>query len=171
MLIALSAKVKLVNIGGERIVPLEDFFIGPGKTVLQADELMVEIRVPPPPPQTAGAYLKYTRRGGEELAVLGVATAVTLGSKHEGCADVRIVLGTVVPAPMRAKKAEALLKGKVVEDALIEKAAGIAADESRPRDSIRGSAAYRRTMVRIIARDAIKEAFHRAQSSRYEGGR
>jgi CO/xanthine dehydrogenase FAD-binding subunit len=67
---------------------------------------------------------------------------------------------------MRAKKAEAILKGKIVEDALIEKAAGIAADESRPRDSIRGSADYRRSMVRILARDAIKEAFQRAQSTR-----
>lgn len=166
MLIALSAKVKLVNIGGERIVPLEDFFIGPGKTVLQADELMVEIQVPPPPSQMGGVYLKYTRRGGEELAVLGVATAVTLDPKNENCTDARIVLGTVVPTPMRAKKAEAILKGKMVKDALIEKAAVIAADESRPRDSIRGSADYRRAMVRILARDAIKEAFQRAQSTR-----
>jgi carbon-monoxide dehydrogenase medium subunit len=166
MLIALSARVKLVTTDGERIVPLEDFFTGPGKTVLQAEELMVEIQVPPPPPQTAGAYLKYTRRGGEELAVVGVATVVTCGSKNGGCTDARIVLGTVVPAPMRTKEAEAILKGKMVDDELIEKAAGIAAEESRPRDSIRGSADYRREMVRILTRDALKQSFQRAHSDR-----
>ena len=157
MLIALSAKVKLVNIGGERIVPLEDFFIGPGKTVLQADELMVEIRVPPAPSQTAGAYLKYTRRGGEELAVLGVATAVTLGPKNESCTDVRIVLGTVVPVPMRAKKAEAMLLGKEIDDNLTEQAAQVATKETKPRSR----ADYRRKMTEVLVREAIKEAWQK----------
>ena len=166
MLIALSAKAKLVNIDGERIVPLENFFTGPGKTVLRADELMVEIQVPPLLPQTAGAYLKYTTRGGEELAVVGVATLVTWGSKDERCTDVRIVLGTVVSAPMRAREAEAILKGKRIDDELIEKAARIAADESRPRDSIRGSADYHREMVRVLTRDALRQAFERTQSAR-----
>ncbi len=166
MLIALSAKAKLVSIDGERIVPLEDFFTGPGKTVLRADELLVEVRVPTPPPHTSGVYQKYTTRGGEELAVVGVATLVTWGSKDERCTDVRIVLGTVVPAPMRAKEAEAILKGKRIDDELIEKAAQIAADESRPRDSIRGSADYRREMVRIITRDVLRQAFERTQSAR-----
>jgi carbon-monoxide dehydrogenase medium subunit len=166
MLIALSAKAKLVSIDGERIVPLENFFTGPGKTVLRADELMVEIQIIPPLSQTAGAYLKYTTRGGEELAVVGVAAVATCGSRDGGCSDVRIVLGTVVPAPMRAKEAEAILKGKRIDDELIGKAARIAVDESRPRDSIRGSGDYRREMVRILTRDALRQAFERAQSAR-----
>ena len=155
-----------MDIDGERIVPLENLFTGPGKTALRADESMVEIQVPPPLPQTAGAYLKYTTRGGEELAVVGVATLVTWGSKDERCTDVRIVLGTVVSAPMRAREAEAILKGKRIDDELIEKAAQIAADESRPRDSVRGYADYRREMVRILTRDALRQAFERTQSAR-----
>ncbi len=166
MLIALSAKAKLVSIDGERIVPLQDFFTGPGKTVLRADELLVEVQVPTPPPHTSGVYQKYTTRGGEELAVVGVAAVVTRGSRNESCTDVRIVLGTVVPAPMRAEKAEAILKGKIVDDEIVEKASDIAADESRPRDSIRGSADYRREMVRVLTRDALRQAFERTQSAR-----
>ncbi len=166
MLIALSGKTRLVSIDGERVVPLEDFFTGPGKTVLRADELMVEIQVPPQPPQTSGVYLKYTTRGGEELSVVGVAAVATCGSRNESCTDVRIVLGTVVPSPMRAKEAETILKGKIIDDGLIEKAAQIASDQSRPRDSIRGSANYRREMVRVLTRDALRQAFRRAQSAR-----
>ncbi len=166
MLIALSAKAKLVSIDGERIVPLQDFFTGPGKTVLRADELLVEVQVPTPPPHTSGVYQKYTTRGGEDLAVVGVAAVVTRGSRNESCTDVRIVLGTVVPAPMRAEKAEAILKGKMVDDEIVEKASDIAADESRPRDSIRGSADYRREMVRVLTRDALRQAFERTQSAR-----
>lgn len=166
MLIALSATTKLVSIDSERIVPLGNFFTGPGKTVLQGGELLVEVQIPPQPLQTAGAYVKYTTRGGEELAVVGVAALVTCGSRNGSCTDVRIVLGTVVPAPMRAKGAEALLKGKMIDDELIEKAAQTAADESRPRDSIRGSAGYRREMVRVLTRDALRQAFERTQSAR-----
>ncbi len=166
MLIALSARTKLVSIDSERIVPLENFFTGPGKTVLQGGELLVEVEVPPQPRQTAGAYVKYTTRGGEEVAVVGVAALVTCGSKNGSCTDVKIVLGTAVPAPMRAKEAEALLKGKMIDDEFIERAAQIAADESRPRDSIRGSADYRREMVRFLTRDALRQAFERAQSAR-----
>ena len=83
-------------------------------------------------------------------------------ARHRG----RIVLGTVVSAPMRAREAEAILKGKRIDDELIEKAAQIAADESRPRDSIRGYADYRREMVRILSRDALRQAFERTQSAR-----
>lgn len=166
MLIALSAKAKLVSIEGESIVPLEDFFTGPGKTVLQGGELLVEVQVPTPSPQTSGVYLKYTTRGGEELSVVGVAAVATCGSRNEPCTDVKIVLGTVMPSPMRAKEAEAILKGKMIDDGLIEKAAQIASDESRPRDSIRGSADYRREMVRILTRDALRQAFERTQSAR-----
>lgn len=166
MLIALSAKTKLVSTDSERIVPLENFFTGPRATVLQADELMIEVQIPTSPPQTSGVYLKYSTRGGEDLALVGVAAAATFGSRNESCTDVRIVLGTVVPAPMRAKKAEAILKGKMIDDELIEKAAQIASDESRPRDSIRGSTDYRREMVRIFTRDALKQAFQRAKSAR-----
>lgn len=166
MLIGLSAKVKLISVDGKRILNLENFFIGPGKTVLQADELMVEVQVPVPPPRTAGVYQKYTTRGGEELAVVGVAAVVTLDSRRESCDDVRIVIGTVVPSPRRAEEAEVILRGKEIDGELIEKAARIASDQAQPRDSIRGSADYRREMVRMYTRDALRQAFQRAQSAR-----
>jgi carbon-monoxide dehydrogenase medium subunit len=164
-LMALSATIRLVSLVGERIVPLDEFFTGPGTTVLKPDELMTEIQVPAPLPNTAGVYLKHSQRGGEDLAVVGVAAVLTMDSENDVCTIARLILGAVAPTPMRAYNAEAVLKGKQINDKLIKEAAQIASDESRPIDDIRSSAEYRKEMIKVFARDAIRQAAELAKAA------
>jgi carbon-monoxide dehydrogenase medium subunit len=163
-LLAMSATTRLVSSRRERIVPLEQFLCGPGATALRPDELLAEIRVPYPPARTGGVYIKYGARGGEDLALVSVAALITLGAGDGICSEAKLTLGSVAPTAMRAYKAEAALKGKKLDQKLIEKAAQIASDESSPIDDIRGSAQYRREMLKVFARDAIKQAAELAKS-------
>lgn len=156
VLIALEAKVKIVGPDGERMIPLEDFFTGPGKTVLQNGQLVVEIRVPVLPPNTRGVYLKHSIRGSIDLAIVGVATIVTMDD--ELCQDVKIALGAVAPRPMRAKKAEEVLRGEKIDATLIQKAAQEASDECCPISDVRASADYRREMVKVFTIQAVRGA-------------
>ena len=153
-LIGLGATVKIVGRAGERTVALEDFFAGPGQTALQRGEILVEIRVPRMPPHTKAVYLKHATRGAADLAIVGVAVIATLDG--ESFRNVKIVLGAVAPTPMRARNAEKLLEGKDIDDALIEDAAQAASDESRPITDVRAPADYRREMVKVFTRWAIK---------------
>ena len=157
-LLAMSATIKLVSGNGERVVPLEDFFTGPGATVMKTGELLVEIQVPAPPANSSGTYLKLGARGegGDSLAVVGVAVVITLGSANGNCEDTKIVLGAVAPTPIRARKAEEILRGKKLSQELIDKAAQAASDESSPITDVRGSAEYRREMLKVITGHAIK---------------
>ncbi len=164
-LIALSAVTKLVSNTGERTVSLEDFFTGPGGTLLKTDELLTEIQIPHPPAYTAGVYIKYSTRGGEDLALVGVAASLTMEPGNETCTQAKVVLGAVAPTPMRARRAEKMLRGEKIDKGLAEKAARTASDESSPIDDIRGSAEYRREMIEIVARDAIIQAAELAKSA------
>lgn len=157
-LIGLSAKARIVGPDGERVVPLEDFFTGPGTTVLKTAELLVEIQVPVLPPRTKGVYLKHAIRGTIDLAIVGVAIIATLEPEAKVCEDIKIVLGAVAPTPMRARQAEEIIKGKKIDDALIDKCAQVASDESRPITDIRASYWYRKEIVKVFTRQAIKEA-------------
>jgi carbon-monoxide dehydrogenase medium subunit len=156
-LIADGARVKVFGGKGTRELALEEFFTGPGKTVLGPDELVTEIVLPPMPPRTGKVYLKHGRRKAMELATVGVAVSLTLD------ADVKIVLGAVAPTPIRARQAEALLRGQNLNPGLIEKAAQAAVDESRPISNVRASAGYRRDMVRVLTRRALEQALRAAQ--------
>ena len=165
-LIALGAEAVIVGPGGERKVHMEAFHRGPGRTVLEADEFMRGFKIPPPPPCTGGCYLKYTPRGTSELAIVGVAALVTLNPKDGTCQDARIVLGACGPTPLRTKKAESFLRGNRLDAPLIEKAAHMAAEESRPNPgiSVRAPASYRREMVRVWGRHALKNAWMKAEA-------
>lgn len=155
-LIADGAVVKLFGPQGERVIPLEAFFTGPGKTVLARDEVLTEIVVPPPPLQTGKVYLKHGRRKAMELATVGVAVRLTLAG--DVCREVRIVLGAVAPTPLCARQAEAVLRGQVVDEAAISAAAEAAQAESRPISDVRSSADYRREMVRVLTGRAVRQA-------------
>jgi carbon-monoxide dehydrogenase medium subunit len=159
-LIALGANLRLVSPRGERVVPVEDFFIGPSQTVLQDDELVAELQIPEPPPHSGGVYLKLTRRRAMDLALVGVAALLTL----EGgmCRDVRIALGAVAPTPIRATRAEDMLRRKRLEEGLLEEAARLAGEEARPISDIRSSAEYRREMVRVLTRRSLEGAREKA---------
>lgn len=157
-LIALGARLKLIGEKGERTVLVENFFKGPEKTVLDPRELLTEVQIPPARPGECGSYLKHTLRRAMDLAIVGVAVYLALDSKEKICRDIKIAMGAVAPIPMRPKKAETILRGKPLEDDLIEKAAMRAADEARPIDDIRSSAEYRREMVRVLTKKAIKQS-------------
>lgn len=163
-LIALGAKAKITGLDGERIVTLEDFFTGPGETVLLTGEILTEIQVPTQPARSGGVYLKHSLRP-MDIAVVGVAVVVT--PDEEVCKDIKIALGAVAPTPIRAKRAEDVIKGHEPSKELIAKAAAIASNESRPIDDIRSSAEHRRNMVNIFTAHAIEEA---VKQTRLGGG-
>ena len=155
-LIGLEAKAKLIGPDGERMIALEDFFTGPGQTVLKTGELLVEVQVPPMPTCSKGVYLKHSIRGSIDLAIVGVAAILTMDDGQ--CQDAKIVLGAVAPIPMRAAEAEKVLRGEKIGDALIEEASQAALNECCPITDVRASAEYRREIVRVFIRRALKEA-------------
>jgi len=156
-LIGLSAKARIVGPDGERLVPLEDFFTGPGTTVLKTAELLVEIQVPVMPPRAKGVYLKHTIRGTIDLAIVGIAIITTQEPETKICEDIKVVLGAVAPTPMRDKKTEELIRGKRIDDTLINESAESASTEAHPISDVRASAWYRTEMVKVLTRQALRE--------------
>jgi CO/xanthine dehydrogenase FAD-binding subunit len=151
-LIADGGRIEVFGEKGARALALEEFFTGPGKTVLAPGELVTAIVLPPPAPRTGKVYLKHGRRKAMELATVGVAVSLTLDS------DVRIVLGAVAPTPIRARRAEQVLRNRALTEALIQEAAEAAQEESRPISNVRASAEYRRDMVGVLVRRALEHA-------------
>jgi carbon-monoxide dehydrogenase medium subunit len=162
-LITLGTAVRLIGPEGKRTMPLEDFFIGPGKTLLKGGEILLEFVIPKLPPHTGAAYWKHTRRAAMELPILGVAVLISLDDDMQTCTEARIGLGVVAPTPMRAKNAEAILKGKKVDEEILKKAGKAAAQECKARDSIRGKAWYRRDMVEVFVQRMAMVAMKRAR--------
>ena len=158
ILIALGAQARIVGPSRERTIPLEDFFLGPGKTVLENGEILAEIIIPDQP-TTGSNYIKFGLRRAGALAVVGVASSVTL--RDAVCEDVRIVLGAVAPIPIRARQAENILRGKKISRDLINEAGKIAATESKPINDIRGSIEYRRNLVDVLTRRSLKAAIEK----------
>ncbi|HLB11656.1 MAG TPA: xanthine dehydrogenase family protein subunit M [Dehalococcoidia bacterium] len=157
-LLALGAKARIAGPGGERVVPLEEFFAGPGRTVLKVGEILTELQVPLPPPRSAGVYLKHSIRRAMDIAFIGTGVVVELGGRDGLCKDIRIGLGAVAPTPMRARKAEALLRGKKLEEGLLREAGELASQECSPISDIRCSAEHRREIVKVFVRRAAQQA-------------
>jgi CO/xanthine dehydrogenase FAD-binding subunit len=162
-LIACGASVRLVGPQGERTVPLEGFFTGPGRTVLQEGEILAEVLVPPPPARSGGNYERYTPRQEMDIAVVGVGTVVVLDQEGR-CAEARICLGAVAPTPVRAIEAEQLLAGQELSEALLERAGEAAAAVARPITDQRGSANYRTRLVQVLTKRTLLAAWHDARS-------
>lgn len=155
-LLALEASLKLTSQQGERIVNVEDFFTGPGETVLGDEEILQEIHVPNLPPDSRGRYLKLTPRRSMDLAIVGVAAVVV--AEDGMCNDVRIALGAVAPTPIRARRAEDIVRGQKLSDEVIARAAQTAAQECHPISDHRASAEYRCHMVEALTKRAIQQA-------------
>jgi len=157
-LLVLEAKVCLASRKGERHLPLESFFTGPGETVLEKDEALKEVIVPEPPALSSFSYLKLGRRKSMDLALVSAAVLLTIDPKRERFGQVRIALGSVSPTPVRIKETERVLKGKPVDEDMILQAAGLAQKECQPISDIRASAEYRKEMVKVLVERAIKAA-------------
>ena len=155
-LLCLSATARIVGPKGERVVPLSEFFVGPGVSVLEPEELLVDIHVPASKPGTRGVYLKNSPRGSIDLAIVSVATVGTFAQEDGACKEIRVALGAVAATPIRAENAEKILRGKVLDDSLIASAAQAAADEARPITDVRASAEYRKEMVRVFTQRALR---------------
>lgn len=162
-LMAMGAEVMLQGKDGQRSLALDEFFKGPGRTALEAGELMTSIFVPLPPPRSGASYQHISARGRVDISAVCVGAMMTLDSS--GCEDVRMVLGAVAPVPMRAVKAERLLRGKKATQERIEQAADQARKESRPISDLRATAAYRKAMVEVLTKRALQEALKQARKT------
>jgi len=147
-LIALDAVVQLVSSQSQRELPLAEFFKGPGESVLKSGEILHSIFLPQP--SGSMIYSKHAPRKYMDLAVVGVA--VRLAKKHGKINEARVALGAVGPVPFRAEKTEALLAGQTLTTELMREAGEMAAGECVPIDDIRGSAWYRKRMVKVHVR-------------------
>jgi len=161
-LLAFEAEAVIVGPSGRRKLVLEEFFLGPGKTALAADELLAEVRVPLPPPGSGSAYDRHTPRKQMDIAVVGVAAALTMAG--ERIERARVALGAVAPTPVRAPQAEAALEGQAPSDELFARAADVSAAECSPIADLRGSAEFRRHIVRVMTKRMLREALDRARS-------
>lgn len=159
-LIALGALVKMVGVGGERSLPVEDFFKGPKESVLRRNEILTEVFIPIPSQKSSGVYLKLMRREAMDLALVGVA--VCLRNDSEGiCREARIALGAVGPTPIRAVEAEKVLINRKVGEALAEEAGKAASVVCRPISDIRSSLEYRCSMVEVLTKRAVMDVYRR----------
>jgi carbon-monoxide dehydrogenase medium subunit len=153
-LLCLEASLTCVGPGGERQLPIDQFFLGPGKTSLGAAEVITEIRVPPQAGPIADTYIKHSLR---RMDVAMASAAILLDTNNGSAGRVRSALGAVAPVPFRALKAEALIAGQTIDDDLIAEAAEAATDETTPIDDIRGYADYRRDVVRDIVAAGLRK--------------
>jgi CO/xanthine dehydrogenase FAD-binding subunit len=161
-LIALDAVAVIAGPKGRRRVPLAEFFTGVRRTVLNADELLVELVVPDPGARSGGQYLRHTPRRELDIAVVGVASQLTLADGK--CAKARIALAAVAPMPVRATAAERALEGQPVTPELIERAAGLAVEAAKPIADQRGSVEFRRHLTRVLTRRTLTTALARASA-------
>jgi aerobic carbon-monoxide dehydrogenase medium subunit len=160
-MLALGATVVATGPNGQREIRIEDFFPGLFTTALEPEEILTEIRIPTPPPHSGGAYLKLERKVGD-FATAGVAVQITLDDAGT-CKRAGIGLTNVGMTPIKAKQAESFLNGKQLDEATIQQAAELAASESEPMDDIRGSADYKRDLIRVLTARALTTALNRAK--------
>ncbi len=152
-LMALGAKVRLRSLRGERLVALEDFYTGVRRTVLEPDEMLVDIAFPALKSNQHSIFLKYALRRAQAISVVNAAIVLTL--EAERVVHAAITLGAVAPTIIHAREAEAYLVGRVLDTETIRQAAEMAAQAARPISDIRGSAEYRRYMVGVLVRRGL----------------
>ena len=157
-LLCLRAKAVMFSSKGVRAIPMEDFFLVPGKTARDNRELLVEIVIPTPESLSSGCYLKHGTREKMDIAVAGVASFLSLSAQDRKLKAVRIALGAVAPRPMRAPRAEAILTKNLLNRQSIEAAGEQAANEAEPISDLRGSAEYRREIVKVLTRRTLNKA-------------
>jgi carbon-monoxide dehydrogenase medium subunit len=156
-LVALDAAVTLQSVDGTRTIPLRDFYTGVRRTVMQPGEMMVDISFPAMKNSQRGTFIKLALRRAQAISVVNAAiivdtsTAPSTNHDADSVESASITLGAVAPTIIHAEEAEKYLKGRQLTDEVIAEAARLTMNASKPIDDIRGSAAYRREMVRICA--------------------
>ncbi len=163
-MLALGAQVVAVGPKGERRIPVSGFFTGILSTALNPDELLTEILIPIPPAGSGGAYIKMERKVGD-FATAAVAAQLTIGAGGI-CERAGIGLTNAGPTPIKAEKAEGVLRGKKIDDEAIRQAAQLASEASDPKSDLRGSAEYKRDLVRVLTARVLRRALERARNGR-----
>src|SRR4030042_771234 len=184
-LLVLGTQVTIKSPKQERTLPIEQFFKGPGESVLKTGEMVKELLIPELSPNTGSAYYKLQRRLALDLPILALSVLLSLDKNKVTCSDmlctaspissilhkmeedeivckeVRIALGVAAPTPFRTVKAEGLIRGKKLSDELLDEVAETASKEAQPRDSIRGEAWYRRDMIRVLVKRMAMKSIER----------
>jgi len=159
-MIAFGAQIVATGAKGERVIPIEDFFVTLFTTALKHDEILTEIRIPVPQPKSGGAYFKVERKVGDFATA---AAAVQLTFDAAGAVQrAGIGLTNVGPTPIKARKAEDFLRGKKPDAATLTRAAQLASEESQPSSDLRGPAEYKKGLVKELTRRALSRAVERA---------
>jgi carbon-monoxide dehydrogenase medium subunit len=153
-LLVMDAEVLIKGSDGERVLPLAQFFKGPGRTALKSQELLMEIRIPPVKGKTV--FLKLGRRKAMTLSVVNVAVRLDMNGKK--CNEARVALGSMAPTPLRCEKAETMLKGKTLDRELVKACAAKAIDETHPIDDQRATAWYRKQAGMSLVARALARA-------------
>ena len=161
-LLAAGAHVEAVGLGGTRTIPLDELFQGPFTTSLEPTEIITSVRVPDPGPRAGGTYLKLERKVGD-FATVGIAVHLSLSNGTVERAG--IALTAVGPQNMRARAAEERLAGAALDDDTIKEAAELAAEAAQPRSDHRGSADYKRNVVRVFTERGLRKAAETAQAA------
>lgn len=156
-LLALNASVVLESARGQRVLPLDAFIVDYFETAQEPDELLVEIRVPPLGQGVAGLYNRFLRTAAEHRPLVSVALVAR--NKGGACLEPRLAVGASTPVPMRLSRAEAYLEGRVINPVVAAEVADIVAQDIEPISDIRGSAEFRRAMVKAMVRRTVCELF------------
>lgn len=164
-LMAYGAEVILKRSSSDRSVPVEDFFKGPGESLIGPDEILTYVLLKKPQLASGSAYIKLGVRKTLDISLVSVAVSIVLDSQDGSIHSARVILGAVAPTHIRAPSAEKMLLGEKPSDALFENAGNEAAKDSRPIDDFRGSAEYRRDMVKLLTRRALKKAYRDTQEN------
>ncbi len=162
LLMALEAMVAVESPGGRRRIPLQELFVGPRKTALGPDELLVEIVIPKRNVGKPAAFQKFGLRKGQALALVNAAASFWVDGGKKSFREARIALGAVAPTVIRAVKAEAYLEGRPIAAEAMAEAGRLAAAEANPISDFRASAAYRRDLIAVLVKRALESAYARA---------
>ena len=153
-LLVQGAKIHVQGVDGTRVIPVEEFFLGVRKTSLQPGEIVTKVVIPPLAENEKAAYMKFAVRKAMDLAIIGVAAKIRL--ENGICTDAKIALGAVAITPILAPKAAEALIGKELTDEVMEAAAQAAMDSCSPISDIRASKEYRKAMIGVFTKRAIK---------------
>jgi CO/xanthine dehydrogenase FAD-binding subunit len=164
-LIAHSAVCRIAGPEGKRDVPVEDFCVGPGKNVLKASEMLVSFFIPAAPARFGANYLRFIPRNEMDIAVVGCGASVELNQDCRKFLRARIALGAVAPTPLLVESAAAALQNQEVGEQAIERAAAAAQEAARPISDMRGTAEYRRHLVGVLTKRALRKAIERAKEA------
>ena len=159
-LLAMNARLLVAGTGGEREIPIEEFFLDVGKTALKPHEIVASVLIPSIPAGSGSVFMKLSKTA-EDIAKVNAAVLVTLSEGK--CLEAKIALGSVAPTVLRAVRAEEALKGRKLDKETIAAAAAAAAEAASPISDVRSTALYRKEMVRVLVKDALERAAARAR--------